>query len=49
MEIGQYKTTGLIRTVLKWSECHSHQVISISACIQKIPGLNLDPESGHHD
>jgi len=49
METGQYKTTGLIRTVLKWPECHSHQVVSTPAGAQEIPSLNLDPDTGHPD
>lgn len=49
METGQYKTTGLIRTVLKWCEWHFHQVASTPACVQEIPGLNLDPDTGHPD
>jgi len=49
MEKGQYKTTGLIGRVLKWPECHSHQVVSSLACVQEIPGLSLDPDTGHPD
>jgi hypothetical protein len=49
METGQYKTTGLNRTVFKQPECHSHQVVSTPACIQEIPGLNLNPDTCHPD
>lgn len=49
METGQYKTTGLIGTALKWPKCRSHQVISTPACVQGIQGLNLNPDTGHPD